>query len=216
MGLADDYRGVLFDMDGVLLDTMGAHVEAWLAAGAELGLDIDELEVYRREGEKGEVSARDFIKAAGLMTTRARVRALLEAKEQCFGRIAHSPKLFPRAEQALAACRDAGLKVGLVTGTSRPEWENIFPPELRVYLDTSVTGDEVLRGKPSPEPFMNAARALGLQPRQCVAVENAPYGIKSAQSAGCHVVGVRSYLSDEDLGQAAVLIDDLTEFISLL
>ncbi|MDP8223699.1 MAG: HAD-IA family hydrolase [Candidatus Lernaella stagnicola] len=216
MNLAGEYQGVLFDMDGVLLDTMGAHVEAWVAAGVELGLEIDEHEVYLREGEKGEVSARDFIKAAGLMGTKARMRALLEAKERRFAELARAPKLFPGAIEALSVCRERGLKIGLVTGTSRAEWQDIFPIELREYLDASVTGDEVLRGKPNPEPFLTSAMQLGLPPRRCVAVENAPFGIRSANAAGCFVVAVRSYLADEDLGQAAVLVDDLAAFVTLL
>lgn len=216
MNLANDFQGILFDMDGVLLDTMGAHVRAWVDAGAELGLAIDEHEVYLREGEKGEVSARDFIKAEGLMTTKARVRALLETKERRFAELAHTPKLFPDAERALRTCRERGLRVGLVTGTSRGEWDRIFPPALREWLDASVTGDEVLHGKPNPEPFMAAAAKLGFQARQCVAVENAPYGIRSAKTAGCRVIAVRSYLDDADLGAADAIIDDLAELLTLL
>jgi HAD superfamily hydrolase (TIGR01509 family) len=216
MSLAENYRGILFDMDGVLLDTMGAHVEAWVRAGAELGIEIDEHEVYLREGEKGDVSAKDFIKAAGLMLTRARTRALIDTKERLFADFAREPKTFPNAARVLAACRERGLKIGLVTGTSRGEWERIFPTELRGFLDASVTGDEVMRGKPNPEPFMSAAVQLGLQPRHCLAVENAPYGIQSAKTAGCYVVGVRSYLTDEDLGQADELVDDLAALLKML
>lgn len=216
MGLAQDYRGVLFDMDGVLLDTMGAHAEAWVAAGRQLGLEIDEREVYLREGEKGEVSARDFIKQAGLMLTKKRVATLLETKERFFAELARTPRPFPMAEEALRACRDKGLKIGLVTGTSRGEWEKIFPPQLGAYLDASVCGNEIMRGKPNPEPFLTAGRLLGLQARFCLAVENAPYGIQSARTAGCRVIGVRSYLSDEDLGATDELVDDLAAFIRLL
>jgi HAD superfamily hydrolase (TIGR01509 family) len=216
MGLAAEFKGALFDMDGVLLDTMGAHVEAWVRAGEELGLAVDEHEVYLREGEKGEISARDFIKAAGLMLTKARVRALLETKERIFGEIARAPKLFPKAEYVLRACRERGLKVALVTGTSRGEWERIFPASLQPLLDASVCGDEVLHGKPNPEPFMTAARLIGLQPRHCFAVENAPYGVRSAKAAGCRVIAVRSYLSDEDLGEADELVDDLAGLATLL
>ncbi|NLH51023.1 MAG: HAD family phosphatase [Myxococcales bacterium] len=216
MGLAGDFQGILVDMDGVLLDTMSAHVDAWVRAGAALGLEIDEREIYRREGEKGEISARDFIKAAGMMLTKARVQTLLDTKQRYLAQLSRGMKAFPHAADLLRACQDRQLKIALVTGTSRAEWERIFPAELRPYLAATICGDDVLHGKPNPEPYMTAARLLGLQGWQCLAVENAPYGIESAKTAGCYVVGVRSYLSDEDLGQADRLVDDLAELIRLL
>lgn len=216
MGLAEIYQGVLFDMDGVLLDTMGAHVEAWVRAGAELGLEIGEHEVYLREGEKGEISARDFIRAAGMMSTRARVQALLTAKEELFAGLARQPRVFPHGTEALAACRQHGLRLVLVTGTSRGELERVLPTELSEYFDDTVCGDEVLKGKPNPEPYLKAAMSIGLSPAACLAVENAPFGIRSAKAAGCFVVALRSYLGDADLREADLLVDDLASFTSLL
>lgn len=216
MGLADDYGAVLFDMDGVLLDTMGAHVRAWVGACGELGLAVDEREVYLREGEKAEVSARDFIKVNGMMTTKARVRTLVETKERLFAQYARQPSVFPGAVDLLAACRARGLKLGLVTGTQRIEMQSVLPAELATYFDATVCGDEVLRGKPNPEPYLAAAMSLGMQPRQCLAVENAPYGIRSAKTAGCRVIAVRSYLSDEDLTGADLLLDDLPAMLAQL
>ncbi len=216
MGLAEGVSGILFDMDGVLLDTMSAHVRAWVAACGELRLALDEHEVYLREGEKAEVSARDFIKANGMMTTKARVRTLVEAKERLFAQYARQPSVFPGAVDLLSACRERGLRLALVTGTQRVEMQSVLPAELAEFFTASVCGDEVLRGKPNPEPYLTAAMKLGLQPRQCLAVENAPYGIRSAKTAGCRVIAVRSYLGDQDLAEADVLLDDLPALLAQL
>jgi len=216
MGLFAEFKAALFDLDGVILDTMGAHAEAWREAGTALNLEIDEHEIYLREGEKGEISARDFIKANGLMLTKARVRTLLETKEKLFTSLARRPKIFPQAVELLAACKKQGWPLALVTGTSRSEMEKIVPPEIAGMFDAAVCGDEVRHGKPNPEPYMAAASLIKLQPRDCLAVENAPYGIQSAKTAGCRVVAVRSYLTDEDLKEAHQLVDDLAELMSLL
>jgi len=216
MPLTRQYRAALFDMDGVLLDTMTAHVDAWAQAGAQLGLEIDPHEVYLREGEKGEVSARDFIKAAGLMLTKARVRTLLETKERLFAVHARAPRLFPHAVEVLHACRERGMKLALVTGTSRGELEQILPHEMSLFFAASVCGDEVLRGKPNPEPYLAAAMKLGEKPSDCVVVENAPFGIRSAKTAGCYVIAIRSYLADADLIGADLLLDDLGALLPLL
>ncbi len=216
MTIIDEFEAVLFDVDGVLLDTMPQHVDAWVSAGRELGLSIDEEEVYMREGEKPAKSAKDFIKQAGLMTTRARAQALIDKKIEIFKRNARAPKAFPGALEALEKLRDAGVKLGFVTGTSRNEIDEIMPPEMLECFSASVCGDEVMHGKPNPEPYMKAMAQLGVSGKKCLVVENAPYGIQSALAAGAAVWALRSYLSDEHLSQAHRIIDLMQDFAALI
>lgn len=208
-------KGILFDMDGVLIDSMPAHVQAWAQALGELGLGVDELELYRREGEKGEVSAKYFIRSAGMMSTKKRVSRLLELKEEIFGQKGKI-KLFPGALETVRTVVDAGLKTGLVTGTSLAEVNQVLPEEIARSMDTIITGDQVLHGKPHPEPYLMAIMALGLKPGEVLVIENAPYGIDSAVKAGALCLAVRSYLPDRELAQAHYRIDqlkDLPEFL---
>ncbi len=216
MTIIDEFEAVLFDVDGVLLDTMPQHVDAWVRAGQELGLNIDDEEVYMREGEKPEKSAKDFIKSAGLMSTRARAQALIDKKIEIFKKSARTPKPFPGAQQALEKLRDAQIKLGFVTGTSRSEIDEIMPPEMKACFTASVCGDEIMHGKPNPEPYMKAMAQLGVAGSQCLVVENAPYGIQSARAAGATVWALRSYLSDEHLSDAHRIIDLMQDFAALL
>ena len=207
--------GILFDMDGVLLDSMSAHATAWTRAMGELGISVDEEEIYLREGEKGEVTARDFLKASGLMSTRKRVQHVLDLKEKLF-RASPAIRPFPDAARVVGALARAGVPLGLVTGTSRGEMEKVLPEPLRAPMKVIVPGDEVLHGKPHPEPYLKAAMGLGTKPPRTLVVENAPYGIRSAKDAGTIVLAIRSYLADPHLAAAQYRIDTLGELLPFL
>jgi len=201
-------------MDGVLIDSMNAHARAWTDTCARFGIEIDEREVYRREGEKEDLSARFYLKQAGLMLTKARVAELVRAKNEAFARL-KADRLFPGAVDVVRSFAAAGWRAGVVTGSPRVHFERLLPESLRSVLAVSVCGDEVLRGKPNPEPYMAAMMSLGVKPRQTVVVENAPFGIQSARTAGAHVVALRSFLNDEDLAGAHRFADDIRELPAL-
>ncbi len=202
-------------MDGVLVDSMGAHCQSWTAACNQLGMEIDEMEIYLREGEKDEKSARHFIKSAGLMLTKARVKKLVDLKNEYFA-VLPSSKLFPGVTEVIKAFFDAGYKTGVVTGSPRDTFEQLLPDKILAIIDTSVCGDEVIHGKPNPEPYLKGIISLGLSPKEVVVVENAPYGIESAIGAGAHVIAVRSYLGDQELSRAHELLDDIRDLPKLL
>jgi len=209
-----DFRAILFDLDGVLIDSMSGYATAWTRACAALGIEVDEMEIYRREGEKWEKSARDFIKSAGLMTTKARVRELLRRKDEELARLA-PPKLFPGAVEVIEAFAGADFSVGVVTGSPREFMEKTLPPKILERLSVSVCGDEIMRGKPNPEPYLSASMRLGIKTAETVVIENAPFGIRSGKSAGAFVVAVRSYLTDEDLAGADRMVDDIRDLPAL-
>jgi HAD superfamily hydrolase (TIGR01509 family) len=96
----------------------------------------------------------------------------------------------PGAAEALAVVRAAGLRTALVTNTIRSVTELCLNTLGREWFDITVCGDEVARGKPAPDPYRRAAELLGLDPRECLAVEDSPTGSRSAVTAGCAVVVV--------------------------
>ena len=210
-----DIRGVLFDMDGVLIDSMPEHYRAWSAALGELGLSIEEEEIYLREGEKGEITARDVLKREGILPTARAIREILDMKEEIF-RSSSKIKPFPSAERVVAETAALGLPLGLVTGTSAGEMERVLPEPIRRYFSAFVTGDRVKYGKPSPEPYLTGILALHIQPKQALVVENAPYGIRSAVTAGATCVAIRSVLSDEHLAGAHFLLDSIDDLPAFL
>ena len=156
---------ILFDMDGVIVDSMPFHFQAWRQTFASVGVDVKQEEIYLREGEKGEVTAREILGARGIPYPEEEVQRLLRRKEDIFGQIA-TPELFPGMIELLEKLSRRGTFLGLITGTSRKEAEQFLPEGFLDRFDVVVTGDGVRWGKPHPEPYLKAVRELGTAPHQ--------------------------------------------------
>ena len=177
-------RALLFDVDGVLLDSMRSHARAWQTAVRRIvGGHVARAEVYRREGEPGAVTARDFLHLHGRRSTAIAVEALLREKERCFKASGRSVGVYPAARPLIRLVEQSGLPAALVTGTSRSEILRVVPAWVRRRFTALVTGDQVRYGKPHPEPYRLACRTLRQDPRQVAVIENAPFGIASARAA---------------------------------
>ncbi len=204
-------RGLFFDMDGVLIDGMPYHWRAWQGAMRSVGVRAERMEIYRREGEQGRVTARDLLTMGGKEPTEDLVEQVLRHKEKLFSRIYRPGKTIPHAKALVrfTANHPANLQHVLVTGTSYPEWKKVFPDYWRPVFDPIITGDRVKRGKPHPEPYLTALKASGLKKKEAVVIENAPYGIRSAKAAGLHVMAVCTSLGPDYLKEADEVFGDL-------
>lgn len=204
-------QAFLFDLDGVLVNSMRYHAAAWqCAVRTVLGTSVPRLDIYRREGERGSVTAHDILRLHRRRATPAAVRALLRWKETAFMRRRTQIRPYPVARPLLALLQRSKLPLALVTGTSRAEVRRILPAWMRRRFTAVITGDQVRHGKPHPEPYRAACRRLRQDPRQVVVVENAPFGIASARAAGIGwVVGVATSLPAAHLRQADVVLPSL-------
>jgi HAD superfamily hydrolase (TIGR01509 family) len=180
---------VLFDMDGTLVDSE----RLWQQA-------IDDLAAYI--GRVPSAAA----KASMVGTTTIESMAILHADLDTADRDADADAVWlesrvmalfvdglvwrPGARELLAGVRDAGIPTALVTATARHIVEVMLTTIGRHNFDTIVTDDDVATGKPDPEPYRTAAARLGVDPRDCVAVEDSPTGVASALAAGCAVLAV--------------------------
>lgn len=120
----------------------------------------------------------------------------------------------PGAVELVQELRARGLRLA-VASSSRTGWVEVALEKLGVrgYFDQVVTGDMVTRSKPDPQIYLLAAERLGVDPRDCLAIEDAPKGVESAHAAGMTVIGVKTeYTAHLALPGAAVVLDDLTGF----
>jgi HAD superfamily hydrolase (TIGR01509 family) len=205
----DAIAAVIFDMDGVIINGMPYHAQAWQEAFASVGLKITPEEVYEREGEAGIAAVAHFLKERGLELSLSEVEVLIQKKETRYKEIAQV-EVFEGVPELLAELQARGKRLGLVTGTARHELEISLPPEIKAKFEIIITGDAVDRGKPDPEPYQRALKSLKIQPNQAIVIENAPLGIQSARAAGLRCLAVETSLACERLTGAEQCFSDIS------
>jgi beta-phosphoglucomutase len=191
---------IIFDMDGVVLDSMPTHLLTWQQTLSPLGIDLNAEDLYPLEGVPTEATARRLTeKFLGQACSEEEARCLAGAKRTLFRQI-FRPALVPGIAPLLHDLNGRGYRLGLVTGSARSVVEeSLVPTGVADLFQAVVAGDQVARGKPHPEPYRTAANQLGLSPSECLAVENAPLGIRSARAAGMRCVALETTLPAERL-----------------
>ncbi len=202
---------VIFDMDGVLLDSEPLHYEAVRRLLAEQGIDFPLEDYYRYLGTTLTTTWDD-------LSSRHPITMSFEAFESRYNAdvLAHyqaGAPLIVGARDLAQRLQSAGVPIAVASSSHRL-WVDaaLEGANLRQYFTQTTAGDEVSEGKPSPEIYLKAASKLGVKPSDCIAIEDAPAGVESARAAGMRVALVRSPLTD-DLDLAADWqVDDLTQF----
>ncbi len=181
-----NFKYLISDMDGVLLDSEKLILEMYIKASDILGFKFPEAEFYKTIG-------RDAKDTKVILSKHVPIdfEKLYSKREELLADyfIKNGPPVKPNVFEGLEMIRKAGLKTALATSTSKER--AIFrlgKNPLLSYFDESVFGDEVEKGKPEPDIFLYAARLLGANPQECVVFEDSPAGIASAKSAGMHTV----------------------------
>jgi len=208
-------RAVLFDMDGVIVDSMPYHYLAWYESLRPLGIRANVFEVYLREGERWDKSLKDFLVQSGVRPSPRTLAKIFKLRQKIF-RHYFKRRIFEGAESFLCCLKKQGYLLGLVTGTPRCELKKILPPKIKDLFTAIVSGEMVKLGKPHPAPYLKAAQLLKLKPRECLVVENAPLGISSAKAAGMFCIAVTTSLPKEYLKKADIVVDRLEDITGVI
>lgn len=184
--------GVLFDLDGVLVDSTPAVARVWAKWAAEHGFDADET-VRRAHGRPSLSTIRELLPDADHHAENLKVER--DEIEDLEGVVP-----LPGALQLLATLPKDRWTI--VTSCTRPLAEARIRAAALPLPERLVTAFDVEHGKPDPEPYTKGARRLGLAPADCVVVEDAPAGIRSGKAAGARVIALRTTASDDELYQA--------------
>jgi beta-phosphoglucomutase len=210
-----DYYALVFDWDGVLVDSGSIYYRAYERVLLDVGVSTTPREIYLREGQPTPQVLTAILNDRGVTVDEAGIKNLVERRREydiAFG----ERKFFDGVCDLLRELREAHYRVGMVTGSSRKSVERVLTSDLRETFNVLITADDVQRPKPDPQPFLVAARSLDLEPAKCLVIENAPFGIRAAKAAGCGVVGICTTLPSEDLQEADWVVQNHGELEDLL
>ncbi|MGI8433670.1 MAG: HAD family hydrolase [Nocardioidaceae bacterium] len=182
-------QAVLFDMDGTICDTEPAWMAAEYTIAEQHGAQWTQEDALRLVGNQLIVSGRYVKERMGLeQSAEAVVDVLLAEVTTAVRRDGVAWR--PGALELLRECNEAAVPTALVTMSYTLFAEAVLTAMPFGRFDTVVTGDVVAHGKPAPDAYLQAAGALGADPARCVAIEDSPTGVASAQAAGCVVMAV--------------------------
>jgi HAD superfamily hydrolase (TIGR01509 family) len=196
-------KAVLFDMDGVLYNSMPNHAIAWRTSMAKFGIDMTAEDAYATEGARGVDTIRNMVKAQqGRDIDEAEAQRMYDEKTRVFHTLPETP-IMPGVIELMSQINACGLTIAVVTGSGQRPLINRLLTDFSDYLNEAniTTAYDVARGKPNPDPYLAGMRKAGsLQPWQTIVVENAPLGIHAGVAAQAFTVAVNTGpLPDEAL-----------------
>ena len=193
---------ILFDMDGVLYDSMPNHSKAWSQAMEKYGMHMTPHDVYLNEGATGhDTVVRISLRDRGFEASEQEIDDIYGYKAALF-RSMPEARVMPGSQEVFRKAAGLGLKILIVTGSGQKNLIERVQRDYEGYItrDRMVTAFEVTRGKPYPDPYLKGLQIAGVPASEAVVVENAPLGIRAAVAAGIDTIAVNTGpLEDEIL-----------------
>jgi beta-phosphoglucomutase len=209
-----EMRAILFDFDGVVIKSMESHYHGWQKALEEYGIDMSPEELYILEGQGVEEVASQLVRKFNIP---AEERKNIIQKKRLYYNQVKKDELYPYFLDVIEWARQMELKTALVTGGDRERVVKALQAYgIDSYFQIIVTSENVMHTKPSPEPYLTAAQLLGVEPQQCIVIENAPLGITSAKAAEMKCIAITTTLPSSFLKRADVVADNFQEVLEAL
>ena len=211
-------RVVLFDMDGVLYDSMPNHAIAWPESMAKYGIHMTADDAYATEGARGVDTIREMVRRQQHREIdEAEAQKMYDLKSQTFHSLPEAP-IMPGILDLMRQIHASGLQCGVVTGSGQRPLISRILKDFGDYVDEAhiTTAYDVTRGKPLPDPYLMGLHKAGdLAPWQAVVIENAPLGVRSGHAARIFTIAVNTgpLPNNELLAAGANLIfSSMTDF----
>ena len=188
-------KAVLFDMDGVLYDSMPNHAIAWQKSMAQFGIQMTADDAYATEGARGVDTIRKMVKRQQRRDIdEAEAQRMYDVKSHIFHSLPEAP-IMPGVLDLMQQIQADGIQIGVVTGSGqRPLIQRILS-DFKEYVDEKhiTTAYDVKHGKPNPDPYLVGLKKAGnLMPYEAIVVENAPLGVRAGVAAKIFTIAVNT------------------------
>lgn len=207
-------KSIIFDMDGVLVDSMSYHAQAVNNVFDQMGLEMDQQDIFEREGERTIDIIRFLLDKATGNSSSFDVPSIVSRYIEEFNRIVEL-RVFDGMKECLEEMHSK-FALAVVSGSDRPIVNDIIMTEFPGIFEIMISADDVTRGKPAPDPYLMAMEKLGIKNNECIVIENAPMGVEAAKNAGIFCVAVPTYLPTEKLEKADMVVKGHIQLISYL
>lgn len=204
-------KAVIFDLDGVIVDTAHYHYVAWQKLAKELGITFTEKENEKLKGVSRMRSLEIILELGGISLSDEKKEELATKKNSWFVDYIEAIKpeeIFKGVKQMLNSLRENGYKVALASSSKNAETV-LHLLEIKGFFDAVVDGTMIIKSKPDPEIFLLAASKVGVNPNECVVFEDAEAGVEAAIAAGMKCVGVGSA---DQLSKANFIVKSTADF----
>lgn len=203
-------KAIIFDMDGVIINSEPLHFELERELLEELGGNISQEE---HENFVGTTDYHMWSTLKNRFNIEYSVDEIIEIKKERFVANVHRIELVENFKEFMLTLHDEGYLLGLASSNNRRAINSIIKMfELDSYLSFTISGEEVINGKPDPEIFLTAAKKINVKPSECLVIEDANTGVAAAKAADMKCIGLKNPSSgDQDLSQADLIIDNFNE-----
>lgn len=204
-------QAVIFDLDGVLVDTAHYHFIAWQRLARELGIQFTEVENEQLKGVSRMRSLEIILELGNLRLSQEEMERLATKKNVWFVAYINAMKpneIFPGVKELIRDLRENGIKVALASSSKNADTV-LTLLQIKEYFDAVVDGTMVTHSKPDPEIFLLAAEKLKMPVEKCLVFEDAEAGVEAALTAGMKCVGVGS---PQQLGKANFVVSKTADF----
>jgi len=210
-------KAVIFDKDGVLIETFGLHFKSHSIVLAEFGVKLKKRDLTKRYGMKISEILKDILKQYGKNISEETAKKMASKKTKIYIKLVEEElKLLPGVREFLKFLKKKGYKIGLASSDSKETLLQFLRlTKTENFFDANIGGDEIKNGKPNPEIFLKCAKKLNVDPKDCFVVEDSVHGIKAAKRADMKTIAVTTgQTSREELQKMKPdwLLNTLEEF----
>ena len=206
-------RAVIFDMDGVLIDSMKYHIYSWSKAFEVLGLKTTKKEILLFEGMSSKKTINMILKKNNITLTNNEKNKLQTNRKEILNKT-FKFVIYEEVLEILYFLKSKNIRLGLVTGSNREFTNKIIEKYFKNLFDVIITGDDIKNGKPNSKPYEKAKQKFDFKDSDFLVIENAPLGIESAKKAKLKVIALKTTLNKNYLEKADLILKNHRELLN--